>query len=157
MNDRHPPKMRDLSCACACVFLLHFSSLNVLIFPFMPLLLKLLVSSFTSSSCCQSSCKHQSRQYSFEVVKQVKNNLQGQIDKFFFFFFNVDFYGTVIQPFTVEVKCFFNTITELLKWMLIQLGVLMSNPGNKKDRLLNEIISSKKQNKSALTLALHFY
>lgn len=157
MNDRHPPKMRGLSCACvcACIFLLHFSSsLNVFIFPFMPLLLQLLLSSFTSSPCCQRSCKHQSRQYSFEVVKQVKNNLQGQIHKFFF---NVDFYGTVIQPFTVEVKCFFNTITELLKWMLIQLGVLMSNPGNKKDRLLNEIISSKKQNKSALTLALHFY
>lgn len=29
------------------------------------------------------------------------------------------FYGSVIQPFTAEVKCFFNTITELLKWMLI--------------------------------------
>lgn len=35
MNDRHPPKMRGLSCACmcACVFLLNFSSsLNVFIF-----------------------------------------------------------------------------------------------------------------------------
>lgn len=65
----------------------------------------------------QDASEHPSREHSFEVVKQVKNNLLGQIHKFFLMW--IFFYGSVIQPFTIEVKCFFNTITELLKWMLI--------------------------------------
>ena len=66
----------------------------------------------------EGSRENPAQEHSFEVFKQVKNNLLGQIHKFFFFLMWI-FYGTVIQPFTVEVKCFFNTITELLKWMLI--------------------------------------
>lgn len=74
----------------------------------------------TTAGCSgEQECprEYPSREQSFEAVKQVKNNLLGQIHKFFFLMWI--FYGTVIQPFTVEVKCFFNTITELLKWMLI--------------------------------------
>lgn len=118
MNDRHPFKMKGRCCMCmrACMFLSHFSSSNVFIFLFMPLLLQLQPLYKPSLLLKLLQTLKKSKEHSFEVVKLLKNNLQGQIHKFFF---NVDFYGTVIQPFTVEVKCFFNTITELLKWMLI--------------------------------------
>lgn len=43
------------------------------------------------------------------------------------------FYGTVIQPFTVEVKCFFNNITETAGMDAnIAWSANASSPGNKK-------------------------
>lgn len=98
--------------ACSYYFFLLLQMFSF--FLFMPLLLQL--QPLYKPSLLLKLLQTPGKRISFEVVKWVKNNLQGQIHKFFF---NVDFYGTVIQPFTVEVKCFFNTITELLKWMLI--------------------------------------